>query len=234
MGFWAGCGNTTGTRNTFLGYYGGCGNTTGCLNTFIGYSAGQSNTTGSCNTFLGHCAGCGNTTGSNNFLAGYCAGVGTFGLINIGTESNRIVLGNCNTTNFYTKLGNDPGDSVNVKWKSTTYELAADVSSCRFKTNIRPFLGGLTDTLKMEPVRYNFTNNPTGRDQVGFIAEQLDEIALNEFVVYDQDHIPFSVSYDRITALLVNAVKDLKTELDSAKTEISQLKQRVDSLSPPQ
>jgi hypothetical protein len=83
-------------------------------------------------------------------------------------------------------------------------------------------------------VRYKPIESPDANDQVGFIAEQLDEIGLKEFIAYDRDNTPFSVSYDRITALLVNAIKDLKTELDAARSEITELRQRVDSLSPPQ
>jgi hypothetical protein len=105
-----------------------------------------------------------------------------------------------------------------VKWCSTTFELAADTSSCRFKTNIRPFLGGVAELLAIESVRYNPIETPDGPDEVGFIAEQLDKIGLTEFVCYDIEETPLSVSYDRMVALLVNAIKELTqrvTELEN-------------------
>jgi hypothetical protein len=49
---------------------------------------------------------------------------------------------------------------------------------------------------------------------VGFIAEQVDEIGLAEFVVYDENNEPFSVSYNKMITLAVNAIKELKQEIE--------------------
>jgi hypothetical protein len=226
FGACAGVCGTTGGCNTFLGALSGACNTTGGRNTFAGYCAGHCNTTGSTNTFIGTYAGRCNTTGCNNLFAGTCAGHGTFGLINTTTESNRIILGNADISNFYTKMAAKAWACTTVKWDSTTYEMAADTSSRRFKTNIRPFLGSIPDVLKIESVRYKPFESPDANDQVGFIAEQLDEICLKEFIAYDKDNTPFSVSYDRITALLVNAIKDLTEELESVKARLSLLENK--------
>ena len=114
-----------------------------------------------------------------------------------------------------------------VKWDSTTFELAADTSSCRFKTNIRPFLGGVAELLAIESVRYNPIEKPDGLDEVGFIAEQIDEIGLTEFVCYDIEEKPLSVSYDRMAALLVNAIKELDTENTLLKIRLEALETHV-------
>ena len=49
---------------------------------------------------------------------------------------------------------------------------------------------------------------------VGFIAEQVDEIGLAEFVVYDENNEHFSVSYNKMITLAVNAIKELKQEIE--------------------
>ena len=103
----------------------------------------------------------------------------------------------------------------------------ASICAARFKTNIRPFLSGVEEILKINSVRYNPIETPHANDQVGFIAEQIDEIGLNEFVAYDSDGNPLSVSYDRMTALLVNAIKELSVENESLKAEIIAIKAHV-------
>ena len=64
-------------------------------------------------------------------------------------------------------------------------------------------------------------------NEVGFIAEQIDEIGLTEFVCYDIEEKPLSVSYDRMTALLVNAIKELDAENKSILARLEALENPV-------
>jgi len=200
--------------------------TDGYDNTAIGSGSGYLLTTGNENVFIGYFAGYNATTGGNNIAIGKYAGTtdaDTSGLVNLTTGSNRIVIGNEAISNFYTKMAAKAHAFTTVKWNSTTFEMAADTSSERFKTNIRPFLGGVDEVLKINSVRYKPIEEPDAPDQVGLIAEQLDEVGLNEFVVYDADNLPFSISYDRMIPLLVNAIKELKMEKDELKMRIANL-----------
>ena len=230
IGSQAGYANTTGCNNNFIGNEAGYDNTTGCDNNFFGCAAGRCNTTGCNNNFFGRYAGVCNTTGCNNIAIGKHAGTTAFapsGLINLTTTGNIIAIGNTDITNFYTKMAAKAFANTTVKWDSTTFELAADTSSCRFKTNIRPFLGGVAELLAIESVRYNPIEKPDGLDEVGFIAEQIDEIGLTEFVCYDIEEKPLSVSYDRMAALLVNAIKELDTENTLLKIRLEALETHV-------
>ena len=79
VGYQAGYGNTTGTRNLFQGFQAAYYNTTGSDNTALGYGAygwntGAVNATGSSNTAVGSQALASNTTASNNTAVGYQAG----------------------------------------------------------------------------------------------------------------------------------------------------------------
>ena len=222
--------NTSGCNNIAIGNSAGYENTTGCNNNFFGNSAGYANTTGTHNNFFGCGAGLFNTSGCNNIAIGKHAGTTGLipsGLINLTTTGNQIAIGNTDITNFYTKMAAKAFAYTTVKWDSTTFELAADTSSCRFKTNIRPFLGGVAELLAIESVRYNPIEKPDGLDEVGFIAEQIDEIGLTEFVCYDIEEKPLSVSYDRMAALLVNAIKELDTENTLLKIRLEALETHV-------
>jgi hypothetical protein len=87
-------------------------------------------------------------------------------------------------------------------------------SSIRYKKDIETLEGGLDKVLAMRGVTY--VKKDTGVKEVGLIAEELAEI-LPEVVGFDTQGQPDSVSYSRLTAILVEAIKDLKKEIDELK-----------------
>jgi len=87
-------------------------------------------------------------------------------------------------------------------------------SSIRYKKDIETLEGGLDKVLAMRGVTY--IKKDTGIKEVGLIAEELAEI-LPEVVGFDTQGQPDSVSYSRITAILIEAIKDLKKEIDELK-----------------
>lgn len=100
-------------------------------------------------------------------------------------------------------------------------------SSRRFKEDITPISqeGYLNATLKIEPVSFRYIN-PDFEEPIisGLIAEDLDLIPEFKGVVnYDKDGLPSSIAYDRMSALLVLAIKELKQEIDG-------IKERLDAL----
>ena len=87
-------------------------------------------------------------------------------------------------------------------------------SSIRYKKDVETLEGGLDKVLAMRGVTY--IKKDTGIKEVGLIAEELVEI-LPEVVGFDTQGQPDSVSYSRITAILIEAIKDLKKEIDELK-----------------
>ena len=215
-------------RNTVVGNGAGiCGTFNGIENVFVGYYAGTCNVTGtpSCNVYIGQLAGGG--TGSNNIAIGWCAGKGsTKGLIDLqnGNCSNTIVLGNNCITCFYTKMATTGSGGNSVYWDSSTKELYSSTSSRRYKENIRPFLSGLDYVLKMNPVTFTYIERPEETDPIlGLIAEDLDEIGLTELVNYNNDNLPESINYDKISVVLINAVKELDGEIKKSLAKLEAL-----------
>jgi hypothetical protein len=94
-------------------------------------------------------------------------------------------------------------------------------SSRRFKENIIeiPQSGYLDAFLKINPVNFTYKNNDQNvvePVQSGLIAEELDLIPEFKGVVnYDEEGLPLSISYDRISALLVLAIKEINERLDA-------------------
>jgi hypothetical protein len=88
-------------------------------------------------------------------------------------------------------------------------------SSIRYKDNIETVKYGLDKVLQMRGVTY--TKKDTGLKELGLIAEELNEI-LPEVVLKNEEGEPDSVSYGRITAVLIEAIKDLKKEIEELKS----------------
>lgn len=102
-------------------------------------------------------------------------------------------------------------------------------SSIRFKKDVQPFSSGLSVLKRLNPVtfRWKSSNNL----DVGFIAE---EVATVEplLATFDQDGVVEGVKYDRISAVLVNAVKEQQKQIDEQKKQIDELKAMLCSMKP--
>lgn len=61
--------------------------------------------------------------------------------------------------------------------------------------------------------------------QVGFVAEELAELGLTEFVGYDEEGLPASIHYDRLTAALIPLLQRQQSQIDA-------LTARLDALDP--
>lgn len=114
-------------------------------------------------------------------------------------------------------------------------------SDARFKEDVEPLTDSLSTILKLRGVEFNWKqdeypehNFSEGR-QVGLIAQEVAE-ALPEVVNKkgdDEDEF-YSVSYGRIVPVLVEAIKELKAENESLKTQLraknQSLQQRLEAL----
>jgi hypothetical protein len=101
-------------------------------------------------------------------------------------------------------------------------------SDVRFKKNIRPLDSSLQKVEKLNGIFYEFKTTdypdkhfPNGR-QIGLIAQDVEK-TVPEVVVTDKEGYK-SLAYDRLVALLIEAVKDQKMVMDRQNQEIDALK----------
>jgi hypothetical protein len=87
-------------------------------------------------------------------------------------------------------------------------------SSLRYKENVETIKYGLDKVLQMRGVTYDKKDN--GVKEMGVIAEEIHEV-LPEVVLKNEEGDIDSVSYGRITAVLIEAIKDLKKEIEELK-----------------
>ena len=239
VGRGSGYSNTTSNSNTFIGMNTGHSNTIGYYNTFIGQGAGYFNTTGTSNTFLGEIAGMHNTTGhSNTFLgmsAGYNNEAGSYSVF-IGyragyneTGSNKLYIDNSDTDTplIYGEFDNDL-----VKIHGELQMIAAaGPSDKRLKKDIKPLQSSLDKIQLLEGVSYHWKTEEYPEwgfketKQIGLVAQNVEDV-IPELVSTDSKGYK-AVSYDKLTAVLVEAVKELRAENDQLKAKMEELRNLI-------
>lgn len=239
FGFGAGRETTTGGDNAFFGTGAGIFNTTGFVNTFIGALTGHENTSGNDNSYLGTRAGFFTTTGNRNSFVGSNTGdtnttgsnnsaLGSFADMSSGNLqfATAIGAGSVVTANDTIQLGRNGADTVRIGTTgaagltslclNANNEISTCSSSIRYKSNITNFYPGLNLVRKLRPVSFNWTNS--GTPDVGFVAEEVYEV--EPLLTTTKNGQVEGIKYDRIGAVLVNAVNEQQTQIEAQDKQI--------------
>ena len=197
----------------------------GNANTGVGLFAFFNLTSGANNTAIGASAASAMTTGSNNIMLGHDAGTSN-SIAQTTTESNRIIIGDANITDFFC------ADS------------SISSSDKRDKADIADFSHGLNFIEQLKPKTYRWDkrvwycdNYPTAEEMlaatpdgskkknklnIGFMAQDVQAIeeALGyktddetNLIFHKNDAMQVSLKYERLIPILVNAVKELSAKV---------------------
>jgi hypothetical protein len=197
-------------------------------NTAIGANSLQNATgiQGINNVAVGSSAGRNITDGENNVLIGAFAG---FTPVALTTGDNNIVIGAgaataTATTNNSVTLGNSSITALRCAVTSIT-----SLSDARDKKDVAPIDLGLEFVKELNPVKFVWDDrNEDGKHDVvdsGFIAQDLKaledkyEAADVLKLVYDENPEKLEASYGRLIPVLVQAIKDLASELETLKNK---------------
>jgi len=236
IGEGAGRSNYSGSDNSFLGALAGRSNN-GSSNSFFGKSAGYSNTYGNYNSFFGNDAGFRTTTGSENTFIGYEAGYSNTtgsGNVYIGNKAGGFDPGASNKLYIDNTINDIPliwGDFVSnsiVIYGNFRAIATSDTSDVRLKKNIRPLESSLNKISNLQGVNYEWKTDEypdfglNEGKQIGLIAQDVEK-ELPELVSEDKDGYK-AVSYTKLTAVLVEAVKELKAQNERQQVEIQRLR----------
>jgi len=97
-------------------------------------------------------------------------------------------------------------------------------SDIRLKNNIVPLTNVLSKLNNINPVKFNWKNDDNKENQIGFIAQEIEEV-FPTLVSTDNDGYK-SVDYSKFSAVLVSAIKELKVENEQLKSRIEVLENR--------
>ncbi len=108
----------------------------------------------------------------------------------------------------------------------------AGSSDIRFKKNIRTVENALDKVKSLRGVYFNWNKdafpdrNFGAQDELGFIAQEVEKV-VPEIVTKENTKDEYrSVKYDKLVALLVEAIKEQQKQIDSLKIEISKKKNK--------
>ena len=99
-------------------------------------------------------------------------------------------------------------------------------SDARIKENVETIDSALEKVESMRGVYYNKIDDPDKTKEVGFIAQEVNEV-IPEAVTYAEDVDQYGVKYANITALLVESVKELSQQVKDLQAEVKELKENV-------
>lgn len=133
------------------------------------------------------------------------------------TADNATKLNNLSASSYLRSNANDTFNGTltvtgNLKVNSTL-TVTGDITSAsdaRIKTNIETLENSLETVKKLRGVSYR--HKKTGKDSIGFVAQEMKEV-LPCLVHADEDE-KLSVAYGNVTALLVEAIKDLTARIE--------------------
>lgn len=243
--------NTTGYNNTAVGNYALQNNVSGFLNSSLGFNAGPAPNNGS----VHHAVAVGSAAVTNTFYSiaigsdvtvnssanGLSTAIGALSSVGanitnatvIGARaavnsSNTIVLGDANITSL----------RCNVQSIST-------LSDKRIKENIKADVPGISFIKRLNPITYRINKLKEARltghrladvqeDRVihsGFLAQDVEAAA--KAVGYDFEGVRqeeggkyYTLGYTSFVIPLVQAVKELSTEIDQLKAELTTVKEK--------
>ncbi len=239
----AGCAQA-GYENTAVGHevFGNTNVTNlGDGNTAVGYRAGFCACLTANNTLIGTYAGCGLGAATGNTLLGACAGKLVAGNNNViitssgndGTNgatftgTNSVVIGGDNAK----PSSSSAVDEVSI-WAGPTVSRFdggtgawAHSSDARLKDKIENLDLGLDLVDKLQPRKFVWKS--TQLPAAGFVAQEVD-VVLGEFdyghclgVIDKKDPEHYLVSSEALVPVLVNAIKELKSEIEELKKKVN-------------
>lgn len=123
------------------------------------------------------------------------------------------------------------GLDVRVASNGTYFSIA---SSRRFKQNIADYSVNKAAFLQMQPVTYKYKQEveevgDAAGTAVGYIAEDLDALGLEEYVIYDADGNPHGVEYRAMVVALQDIVAQQDQTIESLSSRLAALEARLDA-----
>ena len=219
--------------NTFLGAFAGYATDLGDKNVYLGYQAGYNNV-GSGNVFIGFQSGAAATNLSNklyidnedttlpliqgDFDADYLRIYGNVGIGTSSSTSYGLVVNGGTSSNY--SIYAYKGGYTNGSWYGASDE--------RFKENIQPIENAIDKIMAIKGVTFDWKTSTfsemefSDRQQIGVIAQDLEKV-LPELVSEDEQGYK-AVAYDKLTAVLIEAIKEQQDVIEKQQLEIEALK----------
>ncbi|TDH18424.1 tail fiber domain-containing protein [Segetibacter sp. 3557_3] len=113
--------------------------------------------------------------------------------------------------------------TVTYKWNAVyATNGTIQTSDSRLKTNVQNLNYGLKEVLAMQPVSYNWIENPTAGNKIGLIAQEVKKL-VPEVVAGDETKEKLGMNYAELVPVLINAIKEQQKQIDGLKAIVANL-----------
>ena len=149
--------------------------------------------------------------------------------ITVHSAGTGIGISGTTVTNLLATSGGAIGGAIAVSGSITaTGDVTAYYSDARLKTEIEPIVDPISKIMSLRGVTFRPNQTAldlgiTDREEVGVIAQEVETV-LPQLVVDSGYEGYKTVKYDKLTALLIEAVKNQQAQIDELKQEIKRLK----------
>ena len=129
-----------------------------------------------------------------------------YGAINVHTDNALNLIGD--GVQVGGPSGADVINGLNVRGDIRATGTITPGSDRKLKEDIRPLEDGVIDKImKLKPTRFTLKNDESKKEQIGFIAQEVEEV-FPEFVVEGKDGTKY-LDYMKMTAILCKAIQEL-------------------------
>lgn len=106
-------------------------------------------------------------------------------------------------------------------------------SDCRLKNNIQPISNALSMVNKLCGVCYEMCDDENHQSRIGLIAQDVEKVlpevvsknkSSEEDLKYGINDIKYGLKYDKLSAVLIEAIKEQQKEINKLKNQINNLK----------
>lgn len=130
---------------------------------------------------------------------------------------------------FFSGPNGGEGTQVTVNG-SVSAQSFIQTSSRRFKNEVKPIEQPLEKIAKLQGVRFTWNKEQGGRQDIGFIAEEVGKV-IPEVVSWEEDgQNARGVNYDHLVAVAIEGIKAQQTKIEILEREKTELKESVASL----
>jgi len=145
-------------------------------------------------------------------------------------DNDQVRLGNTDITSFYC-MG-----AYNGTVGTTNRDLYVDnfgkigyvSSSARYKNNIQN-MENVDWLYRLRPVNFTYKTDTSHIKQYGFIAEEVEKVK-PEFVSYNKQGKPETVSYTEMISPMIKAIQDQKATIESQEAKLEDQQKQIDEL----
>jgi hypothetical protein len=113
-------------------------------------------------------------------------------------------------------------------YRTSDGTLITGASDIRLKENIQPLENSLGKVMQLRGVSFSWKADSSKKHSIGFIAQEFEQV-IPELVFTNENDGYKGINYAEVSAVLVEAVKELKAENDRLKAEMARMQDSFES-----